>query len=152
MVENVEAGDKQVSRRVVVNAPVSAVFDLVVNPHRHHELDGSGSVGDNISGPERLETGDTFSTKMRMGRMKYSTTSTATEVRDDAVVEWQVGAGQKWRWEMKSLGPDQTEVTETWDITEVPAVAAVGMRLFGMYKRNANGIEETLRRLQERFS
>lgn len=149
MVETVNAGDKQVSRRVVVNTPVAEIFAMVANPHRHHELDGSGTVGANISGPERLTVGATFGTHMKQFGMKYRTTSTATRVEENSVVEWQLGIGQKWRWELESLGPDQTRVTETWDIREIPAVAAFVFKLTGMYGRNAAGIEKTLTQLQE---
>ncbi len=151
MIETVNAGDKQVSRRAVVNAPAAVIFELVANPHRHHELDGSGTVGANISGPERLKKGDEFSTHMKQFGMKYKTTSTTTRVEEDSVVEWQVGIGQKWRWELRPLGPESTEVTETWDISEIPGFAAFGFRLAGMYGRNARGLEETLRKLQQRF-
>lgn len=151
MVEPVEAGDRQVSRRVTVNAPVGELYALVENPHRHHELDGSGTVGANISGPERMAVGDKFSTHMKQFGMKYRTTSTVTQAEENKVVEWQLGIGQKWRWEFEPRGPKQTQVTETWDISQIPAIAAFGMRITGMFNRNAKGIEETLRRLQQRF-
>lgn len=149
MVESVNAGDKQVSRQVIVNTPAAVIFELVVNPHRHHELDGSGTVGANISGPDRLTVGSQFSTHMKQFGMAYRTTSTATRIEDDAVVEWKLGIGQKWRWEFESLSPTQTRVTETWDIREVPAIAAFVFKLTGMYGRNAQGIEKTLSKLQE---
>lgn len=149
MVETVNAGDKQVSRQVIVNTPAAEIFAMVANPHRHHELDGSGTVGALISGPDRLTVGSVFSTHMKLFGMKYRTSSTATRVEDNAVVEWQLGIGQKWRWEMEALGPDQTRVTETWDIREIPAIAAFVFKITGMYGRNAKGIEETLKRLQE---
>lgn len=149
MVETVNAGDKQVSRSAIVNMPAAEIFAMVVNPHRHHELDGSGTVGENISGPDRLTVGAKFGTHMKQFGMKYRTTSTITRVEDNAVVEWQLGIGQKWRWELEALGPDQTRVTETWDIREIPAIAAFGMRVMGMFNRNAKGIEETLKKLQE---
>jgi hypothetical protein len=149
MVETVDAGNKKVSRRVVINAPASEIFALVVNPHRHHELDGSGTVGANISGPERLATGEKFSTHMKQFGMKYRTTSTATVVEEDRVVEWQVRALQKWRWELEPFGANQTQVTETWDMSDIPFWRVY--RLVGMHNRNAKGIEETLRRLQKRF-
>jgi len=151
MIETINAGNRQVSRRAVVDAPASEIFDLVANPHRHHELDGSGTVGANITGPERLSAGDTFGTHMKQFGMNYKTTSTATRVEENAVVEWQLGIGQKWRWELRPLGPESTEVTETWDIREVPAIAAGVFKLAGMYGRNGRGIEETLRKLQQRF-
>lgn len=151
MVKNVEAGDKQVSRTAVVNAPASELYELVANPHRHHELDGSGTVGQNISGAEEMTVGETFSTHMKQFGMKYRTTSTVTQAEKDKVLEWQLGLGQKWRWEFEPLGPDQTSVTETWDIREIPGVAAFGMRVTGMFNRNGDGIEETLRKLQARY-
>lgn len=151
MVETLDAGDKQVSRRVVVNAPVSELYAMIANPHRHHELDGSGTVGENISGPKHLTTGDTFSTHMKQFGMKYRTTSTVTQAEGNRVVEWKLGIGQKWRWEFEELGPNQTQVTETWDIREIPGIAAIVMKIGGMYGRNATGIEETLRRLQARY-
>lgn len=152
MVEKVEAGNRQVSRRVIVNAPASELYALIENPHRHHELDGGGTVGQNISGPEKVTTGDKFSTHMKMFGMKYRTTSTVTQAEQDRVLEWQVGIGQKWRWELEPLGPNQTQVTETWDIREVPAIAALGMRVMGLYGRTATALEETLRRLQARYA
>lgn len=151
MVENIDAGDKQVSRRVVVNAPASEMYDLVANPHRHHELDGSGTVGENISGPERVTDGDEFSTHMKQFGMKYRTTSTVTQAEENRVIEWQLGIGQKWRWEFEALDDATTRVTETWDVSDIPAIAAFGMKVGGMFGRNAKGIEETLRRLQARY-
>lgn len=151
MVENVNTGSKQVSRRVVVNAPASELYALVANPHRHHELDGSGTVGQNISGPEHVVQGDEFSTHMRQFGMNYRTTSTITQAETDRVIEWQLGIGQKWRWEFESLDENTTQVTETWDIREIPGVAALAFRIGGLYGRNGKGIEETLRRLQARY-
>ncbi len=151
MVQVVDAGDKQVSRRVVVNAPASELYAIVANPYRHHELDGSGTVGQSVSGPEQLGRGDEFSTKMKMFGMTYTTTSTVTQAEEDRLIEWKLGVGQAWRWEFEPLGPNQTQVTETWDISGIPAVFEFGMRVMKMYNRNAEGIEETLRRLQQRY-
>lgn len=151
MVETRDAGGKQVSRRTVVNAPVSELYALVANPHRHHELDGSGTVGENISGPEQLNAGDTFSTHMKQFGMKYRTTSTVTQAEENRVIEWKLGIGQKWRWEFERLDDSTTRVTETWDIREIPGIAAIVMKVAGMYGRNARGIKESLRQLQARY-
>lgn len=152
MVEKIEAGDKQVSRRIVVDAPIAELYEMVANPHRHHELDGSGTVGENISGPEQVSVGDTFGTHMKQFGMKYQTTSTVTQAEPNRVVEWKLGIGQKWRWEFEELSPGQTQVTETWDIREIPGPVAIVFRLTGMFGRNAKGIEESLRRLQARYA
>lgn len=150
MVEQIDAGKNQVSRRVIVEAPVTELFDLVANPHRHHELDGSGSVGNIESGSQRMAEGEPFTMSMRMFGMDYKTTSTPTQLRENQIVEWQVRGAQKWRWEFKSLGPDSTEVTETWDVSGL--WIAPLFRITGMFGRNARGIEETLKRLQARYA
>lgn len=151
MVEKRDAGDRQVSRRAVVNAPASELYQLVANPHKHGELDGGGTVGANVSGPEHLTVGDEFTTHMKQFGMSYRTTSTVTQAEPNRVIEWKLGIGQTWRWEFEALDDTTTRVTETWDIREIPGIAATVMKLGGMYGRNAKGIESTLRKLQSRF-
>lgn len=150
MIEQIDAGENQVSRRAVIQAPVEELFDLVANPYRHSEMDGSGSVGNVVSGSERMVEGEPFQMAMRMFGMNYRTTSTPTTVRENEIVEWQVAGRQKWRWEFKSLGPTSTEVTETWDVRDL--WLAPVFKITGMFGRNAKGIEETLRRLQDRYA
>lgn len=150
MIEQIDAGKDQVSRRAVIQAPVEELFDLVANPYRHSEMDGSGSVGNVVSGTQRMVEGEPFQMAMRMFGMNYRTTSTPTTVRENEIVEWQVAGRQKWRWEFKSLGRTSTEVTETWDVRDL--WLAPVFKITGMFGRNAKGIEETLRRLQERYA
>lgn len=149
MVQRIDAGKNQVSRRAVVNAPVDELFDLVANPHRHHELDGSGSVGTIVSGAERMAEGEPFRMRMRMFGMNYQTTSIPTQVRENEVVEWQVAGRQKWRWEFRPIDANTTEVTETWDVRGL--WLAPLFRVTGMFGRNARGIEETFNRLRDRY-
>ena len=79
-VTTVDAGPHKVSRRVVVNAPAADVFALVSNPHRHPELDGSGTVRDTpVSGPETLTRGARFSVGMKQYGVPYKITSTVTD-------------------------------------------------------------------------
>jgi hypothetical protein len=141
----VDAGERQVSRSIVINAPVGELFALVVNPHRHHELDGSGTVRDQAKGPERLSAGDTFVVRMRMYGIPYTITSTATQVEQDRVVEWKHPGGHRWRYEFEALGPSQTRVTETFDYRD--SKAAKVYEWFGIPGRNAAGIESTLEKL-----
>lgn len=148
MVETIELGANQISRRAIVNAPAAVIFELVANPRRHHELDGSGTVGPNISGPERLTLGATFSTHMRMFGVPYKTTCTITQFQENAIIEWQVGGRQKWRWELRELEPEITEVTETWDIRGVTGAVILNITLGN---RTARGLEQTLQQLQQRF-
>jgi uncharacterized protein YndB with AHSA1/START domain len=149
-VSKVDAGPKRVVRRVLVNAPAAEVFALVVDPHRHPELDGSGTVRDiPIKGPHHLAAGDKFTVGMRQWGVPYKITSTATEVEDGRVVEWRHPMGHRWRWDLVETAPGTTEVTETFDYSTHKAPAL--LELFGMHKQNADGITSTLERLAARF-
>lgn len=63
----VAAGPRQVSRSVDVTAPAPELFAIIADPRRHHEVDGSGTVGDNIRTPEGLEVGSRFSDRPPLG-------------------------------------------------------------------------------------
>ncbi len=152
-VTTVDAGPKQVSRAVEVQAPAGELFAIVANPHRHHELDGSGTVRDNISGPERLSQGARFATKMTMFKMPYRITSTVTALEPDRLIEWRHPFGHHWRWEFAAISPTTTRVTETFDYRTAGPVKN-GLKwyeLTGFVKRNAAGISSTLSRLRDRY-
>jgi Polyketide cyclase / dehydrase and lipid transport len=153
-VTTVDAGPNQVSRSAEVAAPAAELFAIVADPRRHHELDGSGTVGDNIRGPDRLEPGSRFSTKMKMFGLPYRITSTVTELKPDQLIEWRHPLGHKWRWQFEALSPTTTRVTETFDYRDTGPVKDT-LKYYeatGFAKRNAAGIEATLRRLHDRYS
>jgi hypothetical protein len=149
----VEAGPNQVSRAVVVHAPAAELFALVADPRRHHELDGSGTVGENIDGPSRLVPGARFSTKMRMFGVPYRITSTVTAVQPNELIEWRHPVGHHWRWEFVALSPTETRVTETFDYRDTGPIKdrLKYYRRTGFVKRNAAGIEATLAKLADRY-
>ncbi|SIS21605.1 SRPBCC family protein [Williamsia sterculiae] len=149
-VTTVQAGPQKVSRSVQITAPAAELFALVDNPHRHPELDGSGTVRDiPITGPQHLATGDTFTVGMKQYGVPYKITSTATDVQENRVVEWQHPLGHKWRWEFTEATPGITTVVETFDYSSAKAAKVV--ELLGFPKKNGEGISETLRNLAQRF-
>jgi polyketide cyclase/dehydrase/lipid transport protein len=150
-VSTVDVGVKKVAKRVVVNAPAAEIFALIVDPHRHPELDGSGTIRDiPIKGPHHLTTGDRFSVGMKQYGLPYKITSTATDVQEGKVVEWQHPLGHRWRWDLVETTPGTTEVTETFDYStaKVPLMISA----FGYDKKNGDGITTTLERLAGRFA
>jgi len=153
-VNTVDAGPKQISRSVEVNAPASELFAIVADPRRHRELDGSGLVRDNIRGPEHLGPGATFSTKMAMYGLPYRITSKVTALQPDQLIEWRHPVGHRWRWEFVAISPTSTRVTETFDYRDAGPVKnrLKYYEATGFAKRNAAGIEATLRQLRERYS
>jgi hypothetical protein len=153
-VTTVDGGPLQVSRSVDVAAPASELFAIVADPRRHHELDGSGTVGDNIRAPEHLEKGSRFTTKMRMYGVPYRMTSTVTALTPDQLIEWRHPFGHRWRWELHATSPTTTRVTETFDFRDAGTLKnrLKYYKATGFVKRNAAGIEATLRRLRDRYA
>ena len=153
-VTTVDGGPLQVSRSVDVAAPASELFAIVADPRRHHEIDGSGSVGDNIRAPEHLEMGSRFTTKMRMYGLPYRITSTVTAMTPDQLIEWRHPVGHRWRWELHASSPTSTRVTETFDYRDAGTLKnrLKYYQATGFVKRNAAGIEATLRRLRDRYA
>jgi hypothetical protein len=149
----VDAGPRQLSRSVEVAAPAAELFSIVADPRRHGELDGSGTVSDNISGPAKLVAGSRFSTKMRMFGVPYRITSTVTALRPDELIEWRHPFGHHWRWEFEALSPTLTRVTETFDYRDTGTLKD-GLHYYqrmGFTKSNTTGIEATLTKLRDRY-
>jgi hypothetical protein len=149
----VDAGPRRICRSVQVDAPASELFAIVADPRRHHELDGSGTVRDNIKAPSELIAGSKFSTSMKMFGVPYRITSIVTELRPDEVVEWRHPFGHRWRWEFEALSPTLTQVTETFDYHDTGALKDTlnYYERMGFAKSNATGIEATLTKLRERY-
>lgn len=138
---------RSVSRSVVVPAPPSQVFDLLADPRRHAEIDGSGTVKGQVKGPQRLALGDRFGMRMRLG-LPYVITSEVVEFEQDRRIAWRHVGHHVWRYELEPV-EGGTRVTETFDWG--PARAPRALELLRVPARNLRGIEATLERLQKAF-
>ena len=146
----------RVSAERVVPAPPQRVFDLLADPRRHPELDGSGTVRTALEGPERLYRGATFAMRMNLGG-PYEMTNTVVEFEEGRRIAWQprptnrwaalLIGGRVWRYELEPV-EDGTRVRETWDITHERVPAA----LLAMRRLTARNMDKTLERLEQRVS
>ena len=157
-VTEVDTGPRQVSRAVEVAAPADAVFDLLADPHRHPEIDGSSTVRSVIKGSSRLRSGDRFSIGMKMFGLPYRITSRVTQAQPGRLLEWQHPLGHRWRWTFvpvdagsESGRTGATTVTETFDYSMVGPIQAGSLELLRFPSRNAAGIVATLERLEARY-
>lgn len=142
----IDAGSRWiVSRSIVIDAPADRIFDLLADPRRHGDFDGSGSVREAVSGPERLSAGATFRMDMKLG-VPYRIGNTVQEFEEDRLIAWSHVGGHRWRYELEPLPGGSTRVVETFDATTARAPWA--LYLMDAYRRNARGIEETLPRLK----
>ncbi|HEX3778178.1 MAG TPA: SRPBCC family protein [Pseudonocardiaceae bacterium] len=137
---------RQVSITKVVHAPAERIFDLLVDPAKHPLIDGSGTVRTvRAAAPTRLRLGDTFGMDMTMG-VPYKVTNRVVEFEDNRLIAWRHFSGHRWRWQLRPLDEQTTEVTETFDYST--ARASLLLVLLGYPERNRRGIEATLERLE----
>jgi uncharacterized protein YndB with AHSA1/START domain len=140
-----------VSVERVIAAPAGRIFELLADPSRHREIDGSGTVRDAKHVPsEPLQVGATFGMAMRMG-LPYSMVNTVIELEPDRRIAWQtrppgvfgkLAGGRIWRYELEPVDGG-TRVRETWDITEERGKELV--RAAG--PRTRRSMEQTLERI-----
>ncbi len=145
-----------VSAERVIAAPPERIFDLLADPRRHREIDGSGTVRDAVDGPARLSPGAVFGMNMRIGA-PYQMTNTVVEFEENRRIAWQPRAtnplaakvigGRIWRYELEPVAGG-TRVRETWDISQerVPPL------LWSMRWLTKRNIEKTLARLEEKVA
>jgi uncharacterized protein YndB with AHSA1/START domain len=113
----------------LIPAPAEAIFELLTDSGRHHDIDGSGSVVAPKGEPQRLSLGSQFSMSMKMG-FPYSMTSTVIAFEPNRKVTWQTrGAGRLgshvggriWSYDLQPV-EGGTLVRESWDISQESGV------------------------------
>jgi uncharacterized protein YndB with AHSA1/START domain len=137
----------------VIPAPPEKIFDLLADPRRHRDLDGSGTVRDAKDCPERLSLGATFGMSMKLG-IPYSMVNEVIEFEEGRRIAWQprppgkigsrMGGGRIWRYELEPV-EGGTCVRESWDISQEKVKAMVRPAR----KRTVKSMEATLARIEE---
>ena len=134
------------SASIIINAPVSNVFDVIANPKMHPIIDGSNSVRSVIKGPVRLTLGSKFGMNMEIG-IKYRITNTVVEFEENKLIAWRHLGRWIWRYELKEISPTQTVVIESFDGTKTPLNFWLKARKAYPYTQKA--VAKTLVRLKE---
>jgi Polyketide cyclase / dehydrase and lipid transport. len=81
--------------RIVINAPAQVIFDIIADPYRHPEFDGSGTVKKGSAGPHRLSKGATFGMDMKMG-LPYKIKNTVEEFDEPTQIAWRHAGQHRW--------------------------------------------------------
>ena len=139
----------------VIPAPPEAIFALLADPARHHDIDGSGSVQRAKSGPARVKLGDKFGMTMKLG-IPYSMVSEVIEFEDGRRIAWQsrppglmgkVSGGRIWRYELEPVDGG-TRVRETWDISREIGTK-VFLRAGKVHQHTREAMEKTLENIEK---
>ena len=137
-----------------IAAPPEKIFDLLADPTRHQEIDGSGTLRTAKEGAQRLTLGSRFGMSMKMG-VPYSMVSEVVEFEENRRIAWQTrgpgaigkrAGGRIWRYELEPQDAG-TLVRESWDIRQESALSKPLVKLGGG-KTKAN-MEKTLARIAE---
>jgi len=137
----------------VIDAPVDRIFDVISNPRRHLEIDGSGFMRSIEHAGRIQEVGEVFTVNMDGPHMggEYKTDNHVTGYAKDKLVAWKTAPagteppGWEWLWELESQGPDATLVRHTYDwskVTDKDLLQQVGFPLV-----SKDQLEDTLNRL-----
>lgn len=134
--------------RIVVAATPATIFNILANPHRHIEIDGSQTIRSNISGPDRLSLGTKFGMAMRLG-INYHIKNKVVEFKENELIAWRHFGQWRWRYELKDLGNGSTEVTETFDGSYAPGLAQLWLNFRDAYPWTQKAVAKSLVRLKE---
>jgi len=132
--------DTSITVSRTIDAPTTAVFDVLSNPERHVEIYGSGFVLGDEKTDRITGTGQVFRMNMSGDHMggEYQTDNTVTGYDRNHLLAWQTAPadteppGWEWVWELEAYGSDATVVRLTYDwskVTDQALLAKVGFPL-----------------------
>jgi len=145
--------DRKITVSRSIDAPAADIFEVLTNPERHTELDGSGFVRSTEKAQRIQQVGDVFTMNMSGEHMggDYQTDNHVTGYGKDKILAWQTAPagteppGWEWVWELEPQGPDQTLVTHTYDWSKVTDKELLDQNLFPLVSQEQ--LEETLNKL-----
>jgi uncharacterized protein YndB with AHSA1/START domain len=136
----------------VIGAPPDRIFDLLADPARHHDIDGSGSVRDAKKSPPRLTMGAQFGMSMHLG-ISYSMLNEVIEFDEGKRIAWQTRpagtlqgrffGGRIWRYELEPA-EGGTLVRESWDISREKGPIKGVLALSRTKEHTRRAMEKTL--------
>jgi len=134
------------SARIVINAPAAKIFDIIARPALHPKIDGTNSVKSVNWGPDRLSLGAKFGMRMKIG-IRYKITNIVVEFQDNQLIAWRHLGRWVWRYELRELSSNQTEVTESFDGR--PSPLQWWLKARGSYSYAEKALAKTLVRLKK---
>jgi hypothetical protein len=126
----------EVSRRI--EAPAARIFEVLANPQRHVDFDGSDMLRGAVPEGPISQVGDTFSMKMHRLGDDYLMLNYVVEFEPDRRLFWEpapgdpsraegddpskvgIPAGYRWGYILTPDGDDATVVTEVFDYGPLP--------------------------------
>ncbi|OBC01892.1 polyketide cyclase [Mycobacterium sp. 852013-50091_SCH5140682] len=125
--------DDTMTAACTINAPAQTVFAVLADPTTHQAIDGTGWVRESLDGKPLTAVGQVFRMAMyhsNYGGMHYEMANRVEVFEPPHAIAWLPGQGADddnlefggwiWRYDLKQVAGDQTEVTLTYDWSAVP--------------------------------
>lgn len=105
-----------------INAAADEVFELIADPARQPEWDGNDNLAEAPAGQRITSAGQTFTMELTNGQ---SRTNHVVEFEETRLIAWlpaptgEQPRGHLFRWELRPVTESTTEVTHTYDWTQL---------------------------------
>jgi hypothetical protein len=120
--------------RTTIKSPSEAIFAILVDPTKHAAVDGIGWVRDPVDTQLLTASGQIFRMSMFLERFGHYEMANRVEVFDPPhSISWMPGhdsgdgiirfGGWIWRYDLVPVGSSETEVSLTYDWSDVPIEA-----------------------------
>src|SRR5271163_534963 len=163
-----ESKPVEASRRM--EAPAALIFEILANPHRHVDFDGSGMLRGAVLDSPLSDVGDTFTMKMHRLGDDYLMLNYVVEFEPGRRIFWEpapgdpsraegndpskvgIPAGYRWGYILTPDGDDATVVTEVFDCgTVTEEIRQSFLRDGGAWINGTNPVLESMTASLERL-
>lgn len=114
--------DRIVSASRRVDAPAAAIFELIADPARQPDWDGNDNLAQAAPGQRVRGVGDVFVMTLTHGPVRENH---IVEFDEGRLIAWRPSEpdsappGHLWRWQLDPVDDATTDVTHTYDWTEL---------------------------------
>ena len=136
-----------VSAQLVIDAPAARIFELIADPVEQPRWDGNDNLDVAPAGQRVHAVDDVFTMRTTKGHVRENH---VVEFEEGRLIAWrpaepgQAPPGHLWRWELEPIDAERTQVTHTYDWTELSdekrrprALATTSDRLMASVERLA---------------
>jgi len=114
--------DRIVSASRAISASADRIFGLIADPSIQPSWDGNNNLASSAPGQRVHRVGDVFKTTLTNGAVRENH---VVEFIEGSIIAWRpaepkkLPPGHLWRWELKPINSTLTNVTHTYDWTEL---------------------------------
>lgn len=145
--------EKKITVSRTIDAAPKEVFEIISNPARHAEFDGSGQIVSDEKTDRITANGQVFTMNMNAEHMggDYQTDNHVVGFDENRLIAWETAPagtepkGWKWVYELTPEGPDSTVVALTYDWSKVTDKELLKKVSFPLIQEEA--LEDSLARL-----